>query len=197
MSFILFVPFLTFFTFFTLLAPTQVALAAGPLPAAGARASAPASSDVNRAASSPKLPAPAPVPVLVLRAHDGRSWRFTLDDLRRLPARHVRTALPASMGMAGASEWEGVALSELATIGGGAPRSLVLTALNAYAVRVPAQDLTRYDPLLAYRRDGQDLTVRNKGPLILIYPFDRFPVELNTQTYINRTIWQVHEIVLD
>lgn len=180
-----------------LLTLTNAVNAADLAPAADTRMAASAAirdaSDANRAARSPKVPAP----VLVLRARDGRSWRFTLDDLRRLPARRLRTALPAPLGMAGASEWEGVPLSELVKLAGGAPRSLALSALNAYAVTVPAQDLTRYDPVLAYRRDGQDIAVRDKGPLILIYPFDRFPAELNTQAYINRTIWQVHEITLE
>ncbi|MDH0867941.1 molybdopterin-dependent oxidoreductase [Mitsuaria sp. GD03876] len=135
--------------------------------------------------------------MLLLRARDGRQWRFTLDDLRRLPARRLRTALPAALGMTGASDWEGVPLSALVALAGPPPQAVSLTALNAYAVNVPGRDLARYDPVLAYRRDGQDIAVRDKGPLILIYPFDRFPAELNTQAYINRTIWQVHEIVLE
>lgn len=185
-----------------LLTLTNAVYAADPAPAVDTRMAASAAirpageaGDAHRAARSPKLPAP--TPVLVLHARDGRSWRLTLDDLRRLPVRRLRTALPASLGMAGASEWEGVPLSALARLGGGASRSLALSALNAYAVTVPAQDLTRYDPVLAYRRDGQDIAVRDKGPLILIYPFDRFPAALNTQAYINRTIWQVHEITLE
>ncbi|OWQ90374.1 hypothetical protein CDN99_13530 [Roseateles aquatilis] len=135
-------------------------------------------------------------PVLVLRTAAGRSWRFTLADLRELPAQHLRTTLPAALGLAGASDWEGVPLSRLVALTGATPTTLTLTALNGYSVAVPAQDLARFDPVLAYRRDGHEITVRDKGPLILIYPFDRHP-ELNRQVYINRTIWQVHEIVLE
>lgn len=174
-----------------LLALMNAVNAAGTPAAATTRmAASAASSDVNRTNRA------ATAPVLVLRTADGQSWRFSMDDLHRLPARQVRTALPASLGMASASDWEGVPLSHLVTLTGTAPRSLALTALNGYAVTVPAQDLTRFDPVLAYRRDGHEITVRDKGPLILIYPFDRHPA-LNRQVYINRTIWQVHEIVLE
>lgn len=177
-----------------LLTLSNAVTAADRVPAQSARmAASAASGDVNRAARTREVPAP----VLILRARDGRDWRFTLDDLRKLPARRLRTALPAALGLAGASDWEGVPLSALVALAGPPPASVSLTALNAYAVTVPAQDLARYEPVLAYRRDGKDIAVRDKGPLILIYPFDRFPAELNKQAYINRTIWQVHEIVLE
>jgi len=45
-----------------------------------------------------------------------------------------------------------------------------VTALDGYSVAIPSEDWTRWQVLLATRRDGRPLTVRNKGPLRLIFP---------------------------
>ena len=37
--------------------------------------------------------------------------------------------------------------------------------------------------------------VREKGPMMLIYPFDAYP-ELHAQQYLNRSIWQLHAITV-
>lgn len=39
------------------------------------------------------------------------------------------------------------------------------------------------------------LSVREKGPMMLIYPFDTYP-ELHAQQYLNRSIWQIHAITI-
>lgn len=117
-----------------------------------------------------------------------------LQALEKLPAREIVTALPAAMGVPGEHHWRGVSLRQLVERMGGAERHQIeLTAMNDYAVRIPWSDLVRYDPVLAYSRDHQRMGIRDKGPLILIYPFDGHP-QLKTQDYINRTIWQVNAI---
>jgi hypothetical protein len=114
--------------------------------------------------------------------------------LERLPLSTVSTRLPASLGLAGNNRWSGVPLGHLAQQLGAGPQSEIqLVALNNYAVSVPMSDLQRYNPVLASRRNGDPIGVRQKGPLILIYPFDAHR-ELETQEYLNRTIWQVNEI---
>ena len=117
-----------------------------------------------------------------------------LPALEQLPAQDIVTSLPPSLRMEGTHRWTGVRLRHLAERMGGGPQStLRLTALNDYAIDIPFSDLVRYDPILAYRRDGQPMGIRHKGPLIVIYPFDAHP-PLQAQEYINRTIWQVNAI---
>lgn len=114
--------------------------------------------------------------------------------LERLPSKTISTRLPSGLGLAGDNRWTGVSLSHLAQFMGASSASeLHLVALNNYAVSVPMSDLRRYDPVLASRRNGERISVREKGPLILIYPFDEHRA-LAKQEYINRTIWQVNEI---
>jgi hypothetical protein len=116
--------------------------------------------------------------------------------LQALPQRELVTSLPPSLGQAGAHRWLGVSLRLLAERMGGGPGSVLqLTALNDYAVSVPWSDLVRYDPIVAYQRNGMALSVREKGPMMLIYPFDAHP-ELHAQRYLNRSIWQIHAITV-
>jgi hypothetical protein len=64
------------------------------------------------------------------------------------------------------------------------------TALNDYKVAIPMADALKYDVLLARQINGRVITVREKGPVFIIYPFDSFP-ELRNLTYYSRSIWQV------
>ncbi|MDZ7862393.1 molybdopterin-dependent oxidoreductase [Acidovorax sp.] len=114
--------------------------------------------------------------------------------LERLSPREIVTTLPPALGMPGKSRWRGVSLRQLvALLGGNERHQIELTAMNDYSVRIPWSDLVEYDPILAYRRDQQPINIRDKGPLILIYPFDRHP-RLQKQDYVNRTIWQVNAL---
>jgi len=117
-----------------------------------------------------------------------------LNGLEKLPAHAIATALPPALGMPGVQHWKGVSLRQLVEmLGGGEHSHIQLTALNDYSIHIPWSDLVRYDPIVAYSRNHQRMGVRDKGPLILIYPFDVNP-QLQTQEYINRTIWQVNAI---
>lgn len=114
--------------------------------------------------------------------------------LQALPQRELVTSLPASLGPAGSHRWQGVSLRLLAERMGATPgHDLRLVALNDYTVTVPWSDLERYDPIVAHHRNGAPLSVREKGPLMLVYPFDAHPA-LHAQQYLNRSIWQLQAI---
>lgn len=144
--------------------------------------------------ASPVCPTPTERPVLHLQTASQPAQACDMQALERLPAREISTSLPQALGMPGKSRWRGVSLRQLVEqFGGKGPHQIELTAMNDYAVRIPWSDLVQYDPILAYRRDQQPIGIRDKGPLILIYPFDRNP-GLQKQDYVNRTIWQVNGI---
>jgi hypothetical protein len=58
---------------------------------------------------------------------------------------------------------------------------------------MPFDDTQRYDVLLARLLDDQPMTVRDKGPLFAIYPFDARP-ELRSAVYYSRSAWQLRTI---
>ncbi|MCE3026945.1 molybdopterin-dependent oxidoreductase [Salinicola sp. DM10] len=146
--------------------------------------------------SAPETPPyPRDMPLLRLTDTAGKPLAtLTLDDLEALPGREVVGPIPDS-GL-GSSRWYGVSLRTLlARQKLPIPESLHAYALNDYDAIIPAGDLTRYDPIVAYRRDGHYLPVDAYGPLIVMYPYDSHP-ELYTRTYYNRTVWQLDELQL-
>ena len=72
---------------------------------------------------------------------------------------------------------------------------LIIRALNDYAAEVPVIDAVDFDTILAIDMNGEPMTVRNKGPLFLIYPFDTNP-DLYNEKYFSRSVWQIKEIVV-
>lgn len=76
---------------------------------------------------------------------------------------------------------------------GGHGTSMTVLALNDYATEIPLGDFTDLPVILATRLDGQPMSVRDKGPVFVIYPFDQRP-ELNNETYYGRSAWQVKSI---
>ncbi len=70
---------------------------------------------------------------------------------------------------------------------------IVSIALNDYSAEMPMEDARKYGVLLALKRDGEYMTVRDKGPLFIIYPFDSNP-DLKAQKYYSRSVWQIARI---
>lgn len=66
-------------------------------------------------------------------------------------------------------------------------------ALNDYRVDIPADDAQRFDLLLARLLDDKPMTVRDKGPLFIIYPFDQQTL-LRNALYYSRCAWQLKAI---
>ncbi|NTF17617.1 hypothetical protein G6L37_04340 [Agrobacterium rubi] len=69
---------------------------------------------------------------------------------------------------------------------------MTISALNDYSYVVPFSD-AKMDAILATRLDGKIMSVRDKGPLFLVYPFDLRP-DLATEKYFNRSVWQIVNI---
>lgn len=70
---------------------------------------------------------------------------------------------------------------------------VVVTAINDYSSTIPIQDLRKWPIILATRMDGKTMSIREKGPIFVIYPFDKFPETKNEVSYF-RSVWQVKSI---
>lgn len=92
--------------------------------------------------------------------------------------------------------WEGVRLKALLASQQIVGRPLRVKALNDYVAVIPWSDLDSFDPLLAWLRDGQPIPVREKGSLLVIYPFAAF-ADLKRAEYTDRSVWHVNEIVVE
>jgi hypothetical protein len=93
------------------------------------------------------------------------------------------------------AKFEGVPLAKLLDRLGASGQSLSVVALNDYSSDIPVADIRKYNVLLAIKVNGEYISVRDKGPMFIIYPFDSDP-ELQHQTYYGRSVWQVSKIVV-
>jgi hypothetical protein len=93
----------------------------------------------------------------------------------------------------GTETYSGVLLRDLLAATGATGATVKLTALNDYQITMPAADAAEDGPLLAVLVDGKPMSVRDKGPVWLVYPYDDNAAYRTEQTYA-RSIWQLNRI---
>ncbi len=115
---------------------------------------------------------------------------FDMDMLKALP---VSTFKTATIWTPAVSSFSGVSLKTLLAAVGATGNNLHSIAINDYAVEIPAADAVEDGPIVAYAMDDKPMSVRDKGPLWVIYPFDSKPVYKSEVIY-SRSIWQLAKI---
>lgn len=94
----------------------------------------------------------------------------------------------------GPTEFSGpLARDVLAMIAKPDANSAILTAANEYAVEIPISDFETYDVIFATSMNGRRLSLRDKGPIWVIYPMSQHS-ELRDAVYNDRLIWQLVRI---
>lgn len=93
----------------------------------------------------------------------------------------------------GVQTFEGVELATLLAALGAEGTVLRAIAHNDYAVDIPVSDAVAGGPVVAYLRNGAPMSMREKGPLWVIYPFDSSPAYQSELIY-SRSIWQLDRI---
>lgn len=68
-----------------------------------------------------------------------------------------------------------------------------VSSLDGFGATVPVSELHDYGVILAVMRDGEPLSVRELGPVFVLYPFDDHP-ELLTHAVRFRSVWHASEI---
>lgn len=93
----------------------------------------------------------------------------------------------------GQPTFTGVPLQTILTDAGIDQGTVSAVAINDYAVQIPVNEVTADYPIVAFQQDGQAMSVRDKGPLWVIYPYDSDPALQSEVTYA-RSIWQLVRI---
>lgn len=120
-------------------------------------------------------------------AAGGTAVRFDLDMLKKLGVVTVTTKTPWTDD---ATVFEAVPGKALLAALGVRDGVLIAKAVNDYKVEIPVEDLRDKGAFIAFSMNGKRLTVRDKGPLWLLYPFSD-KAELDNPVYYNRAIWQL------
>lgn len=125
----------------------------------------------------------------ILRPNVGNTAQFDLEMLEALPGRKASMETPWFVGEV---SFSGPFLRAVLDAAGAQGSVMRVSAINKYAAEVPLEDAAM-DTILATRINDKRISVREKGPLFLIYPFDKDPALYN-EKYFNRSVWQINEI---
>lgn len=137
------------------------------------------------------LPPPPPgPPVLAVESPSGPRT-FSVADLEALGLHEM----DADLVWPGENDtYQGVLFSAVLKAAGMADALAVrVTALDGYSAVIPAEDWVRWPLLLATRRAGQPMAVRDKGPLRILYPLTPTEVLASPEMDV-RWVWMVSAI---
>ena len=129
---------------------------------------------------------------LTLTGPSGERQSYHLAELDSLPQISFETR---TVWTSGEITFSGVSLAHLVDHAALDGEILRLTALNDYFVDLPVDDIGPQFPIVATRMDGLEMSVRNKGPYWLVYPYDMSDA-YQTEVIFARSIWSLTEIMV-
>lgn len=144
-----------------------------------------------------KLATPKGAPILTIEGKigvtnaDGKA-QFDREMIEELGVTSFETTTPWFTGKV---KFEGVPLDRIMKLVGADGDEVVAVALNDYSTTLPLKDFAEHGVLLALKRDGQYMTVSDKGPLFIVYPYDSDP-ELQSQQFYSRSVWQLARLIV-
>ncbi len=116
--------------------------------------------------------------------------QFDLDLLEQMPVTRFKTSTIWTEGL---HVFEGVQLSDLVERLDIKGETLFASAINDYTVEIPISDATDDGPIVAFRVDGNEMSIREKGPLWIVYPYD-MSSDYQSEVVYSRSIWQLDRI---
>lgn len=111
-------------------------------------------------------------------------------DLAMLQAMDPVTVETSTIWTDGVQTFRGVPLARLMQEVGAHGAMIAASALNDYTVQIPMEDAVEGGAVLAFEVNGAALSVRDKGPLWVIYPYDQSK-DYQSEVIYARSIWQV------
>lgn len=145
-------------------------------------------------------PLPAPTGAVILTV-DGKiavhntadsKAEFDMAMLQALPHSGFKTG---TIWTDGVQNFEGVSIADLLARLGTDGTEIRAFAANDYEIRFPVEDATLHGGIIAYAINGAPLPVTNKGPLWIVYPFDRDP-SLQVERFQGESVWNLEAMTL-
>ncbi|RCK27993.1 hypothetical protein TH8_00985 [Thalassospira profundimaris] len=127
---------------------------------------------------------------LKLTKPDGEVVTVSMEKLMEMPAVEFYTSTPWTNGV---QKFQGVSFDLLLETYGLDADMVRVAALNDYSVIVPTNVLRNDGAILAYHLNDAEMSVREKGPFWVVFPYDR-DVRFQTDTYWAYSVWQVKSV---
>ena len=152
---------------------------------------------ISGAAAAQPLPSPIGEVILTVAGPISAQNRgdLALFDQAMLAEIGTKTIATSTIWTEGVRSFTGTPMAAILQRLGIASGTIQASAINDYTVEIPVADLLEGHALLAWHLDGQPMSVRQKGPVWIVYPYDsnnRFQSEI----YFSRSIWQLSRFTL-
>lgn len=128
----------------------------------------------------------------ITNSSDG-AYEMSEREFLALPTSTVTTSTPWTPK----SDFVGPLLAKILQEVAAKGSKLRLVALDDFSVEVDGDYLGKYGTILASSKDGVRLTIRDFGPIFVMYPRDSFGKELDTPFGASHMVWQLCGIVVE
>lgn len=120
--------------------------------------------------------------------------QFDLAMLEKLPQKTLRTTTRWTSGV---QVFEGVPVSALLDYLQASGQQIEAIALDGYiSPPIDIAELRKYGVILALKKNGNYLKVREKGPVWMIYPIDDFPELQKDLSVQYKLIWHLRTLLV-
>ncbi|CAK4074978.1 hypothetical protein [Vibrio sp. 16] len=117
-------------------------------------------------------------------------------DEQMLQALDIQSIKTSNHVVSQAVEYRGPTIKSLLDYVGAKGTHVRITAWDDYVVRIAVSDIEKYGVLLATHEAGNKMTLDDKGPLFVVFPFSEYP-ELRNDFYYSLSAWQVKEVFVE
>lgn len=118
---------------------------------------------------------------------------FDYEMLSSLKQNHILTETPWHDG---ATNFSGPLISDVLNALGAKGTQIHAAAIDGYSVTIPMAEAQKFPMIIALSVNGKPMSVREKGPLRVIYPWTDYP-ELQQQQFYDRAIWQLNALKIE
>lgn len=126
----------------------------------------------------------------VTRTNSGDEMQYDLAMLREIGVESFATS---TIWTDGVRAFTGVPLHAVLADVGVTSGVIRATAVNDYSVDIPVSEALDGAALIAFEMDGKPMSLRDKGPLWIVYPYDLSPIYRSEINY-TRSIWQLERL---
>ena len=114
-------------------------------------------------------------------------------DIAMLEALGTETFDTTTQWTEGTATFMGPTLKAVLEAVGAGSTQLQATALNDYSIEMDAGTDGFPGPVIATKMNGEAMSVRSKGPLWLVYPYDLDP-KFQSEVVFSNSIWQLRSL---
>lgn len=116
-------------------------------------------------------------------------------DLAALQSFAAEEFLTTTIWTEGTLKFTGVPVRDLLTAAGAVGTIVTAEALNGYSVDIPISELDNKAPIIAYFINDEVFSRRDKGPLWVVYPYDK-DEKYQAEIPYAFSIWQLQRLTV-